>query len=206
LIARRYWLYHPLQLEVAETPPFDVDYLAGAGMISKRWRDRLAYSAMSLFVGWHTIAIMLAPVPRNNEIVQSFRVLFHPYLTLAGLDGTWDFFSPIGSSYQFRYQIEDADGNEHIFTPITEVNWFTPTHRWYERIYEELMISPDVYGDYFAKFFCRKHASLRPVAISLLNIDQHEFWPEDYLRGKVRTRDPEYFTVNTLLRADCPPE
>ena len=125
-------------------------------------------------------------------------------LPLAGLDGSWNFFSPIGGSNQFRYVIEDADGNEHTFTPITEISWFTPTHRWSERIFEEFMLDPDSYADYFTKLFCRKHAALRPVAISFVNIEQKDFGPEDHLLGKVRTRDPEYYTANTLLRADCP--
>jgi hypothetical protein len=192
--------------DVAESRPFDVGHLAGTGMIPKRWRDRLIYSAMSLFLGWHTIAIMLAPVPANNVIVQSFRALFHPYLTLSGVDTTWDFFSPIGIPHQFRYLVEDAEGNEYTFTPITDVNWFIPTHRWSERIYTELMRTPEAYSDYFTKTICRRHASLKPVAISFLDIQEEEFWPEDYLLGKHRTRDPEYFTVNTLLRAECPQE
>ena len=175
-------------------------------MILKTWRDRLMYLAASLFLGWHTIAMVLAPVPENNVIVQTFRDVFQPYLVLTGIDTTWDFFSPIGDSYQFRYVIEDADGVEYTFTPIAEVNWLTPTHRLYERIFTELMRTPDVYGGYFTKFFCRKHAALKPVAVTLLNIEEGEYWPEDYLRGKRRAIDPEYFTVNTLLRADCPHE
>lgn len=161
---------------------------------------------MSLFLGWHTVAIMLAPVPANNVIAQSFRDLFQPYLTLTAINTTWDFFSPVGDGLQFRYVIEDADGNEHTFTPILEVNWFTPNHRWDERIFELLMATPEILGDYYTKFFCRKHALLRPVAITLLRIEEEAFGPQDHLLGKHRTKDPEYFTETTLLRADCPKE
>ena len=44
-------------------------------MIRKAWRDRLIYSAASLFLGWHTIAMLLAPVPENNVVVEAFRDL-----------------------------------------------------------------------------------------------------------------------------------
>jgi hypothetical protein len=176
---------------------------AGAGMTAKPWRDRLIYAAASLFLAWHTVAIMLAPVPPNNEVVRAFRTLFHPYLTLLGLDATWDFFSPIGGSDQFRYRIEGADGNEYTFTPIAEVNWLIPVHRWNERMYEEIIRNPEIYGHYYARFFCHKHAALRPVAISLIDVQEQDFWPEDFLRGKDRVKDPDYFAENTLLRVAC---
>ena len=172
--------------------------------MSKRWRERLTYSAMSLFLGWHTIATILAPVPEKNVIVQAFRNVYQPYLTLTGIDTTWDFFSPLSSSYQFRYTIQDAAGNEHTFTPIQEVSWLTPNHRWDERIFATLISTPTLIGDYFTKSFCREHASLRPVAVTLLYLEEKEFWPQDYLLGKQRTTDPANFTLYPLLRAACP--
>ena len=171
---------------------------------SKRWRERLTYSAMSLFLAWHTVATMLAPVPEKNVIVQAFRGLFQPYLTLTGTDTTWDFFSPLSSSYQFRYAIEDAAGNEHSFTPIADVNWLTPNHRWDERIFATLISTPALIGDYFTKQFCREHAALKPVAVTLLYLEEKEFWPQDYLLGKQRTTDPANYNLYPLLRADCP--
>jgi predicted DCC family thiol-disulfide oxidoreductase YuxK len=171
---------------------------------SKRWRERLTYSAMSLFLAWHTVATMLAPVPEKNVIVQAFRGLFQPYLTMTGTDTTWDFFSPLSSSYQFRYAIEDAAGNEHSFTPIADVNWLTPNHRWDERIFATLISTPALIGDYFTKQFCREHAALKPVAVTLLYLEEKEFWPQDYLLGKQRTTDPANYNLYPLLRADCP--
>ncbi len=173
-------------------------------MIRKGWRDWLIYFAMSLFLAWHTVATMLSPVPENNVIVRAFRDLFQSYLTLTGIDTTWDFFSPLGSSYQFRYAIDDADGNQTIFAPITEVSWLTPNHRWNERIYATLISNPGLMGDYFAKYFCQKQAALKPVEITLFWIEETEFTPQDYFLGKQRTTDPANFAVRPLLRAYCP--
>jgi len=185
----------------AKTIP--VDRRAGAGMTWKACRDRLIYWAASLFLAWHTIAMMLTPLPEQNVIVQAFRSLFHPYVTVVGIDASWNFFSPIGSSYQWRYVVEDAGGNKHTFTPIKEINWLTPVHRWYEKILQEPMLGPDLYGDYFAKFFCRKQAVLRPVAITFVAVEEGEFWPQDYLLGKNRTTDPEYLTEIPVRRYAC---
>ena len=72
-------------------------------MISKPWRERLIFVAMSVFVVWHTIAMVLAPAPENSVTVQSLRVVFQPYLTLFKLDNPWDFFAPnVEKGAQFR--------------------------------------------------------------------------------------------------------
>ena len=172
--------------------------------ISSRWRERSIYSALSLFLAWHTVAIMLAPLPQKNMIVQEFRNLFQPYLTLTGTDTTWDFFSPLSTSYLFQYALEDGSGNQFIFTPIADSSWLTPNHRWNERIFATLISTPTLIGDYFTKRFCREHASLKPVAITLLYLEEKEFWPRDYLLGKQRTTDPQNYTLYPLLRARCP--
>jgi hypothetical protein len=192
-------------MEAAATT-IPVDRPAGAGTRTtwKAWRGRLVFWAASLFLAWHTIAMLLAPLPQQNVIVRAFRTLFHPYVTLVGIDANWNFFSPIGSSYQWRYVIEDAGGNKHTFTPIKDINWLTPVHRWYEKILQEPMLSPDLYGDYFAGFFCRKQAALKPVAITFVAVEEGEFWPQDYLLGKNRTTDPEYLTEIPVRRYACP--
>jgi len=172
-------------------------------MISRQWRARLTYVAISVFLAWHTIAILLAPVPNNNVTVAGFRYLFQPYLTFIGLDNSWDFFSPLGVGYQFRYVIADAAGNEHTFVPIEQFTWFLPSHRWHEKIYGQIVAEPEVYGDYFAAAFCRKHAALNPVSIRLVALEEAVFVPEDYLSGQNRWGD-EFASVSTLKQFACP--
>ena len=171
-------------------------------MISKLWRERLGYTALSLFVGWHTISIILAPLPDKNPIVSAFRAIYQPYLTAFGLDTTWDFFSPIGIGHQFSYVIEDSEGNQHSFMPILDVNWLTPDRRWYERIFTSLMNNPETYGEYFAAYYCRKHASLKPASIRLFENVEARYWPDDHLRGR-KPDDPAYFTLNPLMHVEC---
>jgi predicted DCC family thiol-disulfide oxidoreductase YuxK len=175
-----------------------------AMMVSKKWRGRSLYTVASLFLAWHTVSTMLAPLPDKNAIVHAFRTVFQPYLTLTGTDTTWDFFSPLSSSYEFRYVIEDAAGNQHTFTPIADVSWLTPNHRWDERIFATLISTPTLIGGYFANEFCREHAALKPVAVTMLYLEEKEFWPQDYFLGKQRTTDPANYNLYPLLRAGCP--
>jgi hypothetical protein len=177
----------------------------GPGVTASKPRNRLLCAAGSLFLAWHVVSMVLAPVPDRNTIVQSFRGLFQPYLSFFGLDTTWDFFSPIGTGHQFRYTIEDAEGKEHTFTPIADVNWLLPERRWYERAFTELMNDPEAFGGYFAAFYCRKHASLKPVSILLVEMQEQRFWPKDQIAGK-RPDNPPYVIPNPLMRADCPAE
>ena len=157
---------------------------------------------MSAFLAWHTVAMVLSPVPNNNMTVGAFRALFQPYLTFIGLDNSWDFFSPMGVGYQFLYVITDAGKKEHTFMPIEQFVWFQPTHRWHEKIYDQVMYEPDIYSDYFASSFCRKHAALNPVSIRLLARQEEVYWPEDYLAGRNRFED-DYVIVNVLKQFAC---
>jgi hypothetical protein len=51
-------------------------------MISKHWRERLTFTAMSVFVAWHATATILAPAPNNGVIAIALRPIFQPYLSL----------------------------------------------------------------------------------------------------------------------------
>ena len=172
-------------------------------MISKPWRERLTYVAMSAFVGWHTLAMVIAPAPDSSVIVQSVRGLFQPYLTLFRLDNLWDFFAPtVGKGSQFRYIVEDGAGNRHTFVPAADLSWFHPGYFWFRSWYYAIIETPELYADSAAALLCRKHAALHPISITLLEIQEGDFTRDDQLDGK-HPMDPEFITVNTLKRATC---
>jgi len=172
-------------------------------MNSQQWRKRLTYLAMSVFVGWHTLAITIGPAPESN-MTEGLRLLVRPYLTFFSLETKWDFFAPnVGKKNQFRYVVHDSAGNEQTFVPADELNRFSPSFNWYRLWYVTIMDSPDIHGDSVAAFFCRKHAALRPVSITLLEIQEGDFFPDDHLNGK-HPLDSEFVTVNTLKRVTCP--
>lgn len=149
------------------------------------------------------MAIVLAPAPDGSQPVGSLRALFRPYFSFFRLENTWAFFENINRSAQFRYVIEDADGRQHTFVPVEEFSWYHPRYSWFERTYWAIMEHPELYGSYFAAHFCRQHAALKPVAVTLLLVAEQEFQPEDQLRGH-KPLDPEFVTVSTLVHDACP--
>jgi hypothetical protein len=165
-------------------------------------RQRLGYLVMSLFVAWHTLAIAVAPAP-SNALTESLRKVLQPYLTLFRLDDKWDFFAPnIGAGSLFRYVIEDQAGWKHTFTPAEKLSWIHPGYLWFRFWYYAIMENPELYADDAAARFCRMHADLHPVDITLLELREKEFTPSDLLAGKQRT-DPEFYTVTTIKRDKC---
>src|SRR4051812_37063089 len=99
-------------------------------MISHAWRKRLAYTAVSVFVVWHTLAMIVAPAPETSVTVQGLRALLQPYLTLLRLDNTWDFFAPtVGHMSEFRYVIENEAGEKFTFVQEeAEFSRFNPSY------------------------------------------------------------------------------
>jgi hypothetical protein len=169
----------------------------------KQWRGRLTYAAMSLLVVWHTLAMVVAPSP-DSVISQSARSLFEPYLTLFLLESTWSFYAPdMRVEPEFRYVVEDASGEHHTFVPAEKVSRYHPIDIWVKDWYIYVMDHPKTYSKPVAAYLCREHASLHPTSITLLEIDQREFWPADQLSGK-SPFDFEFLEKKTLATVPCP--
>lgn len=167
-----------------------------------RGRQRLAYAAMSLLVVWHGLAMVVAASP-ESAIARSARPLFDPYLTLFRLDNKWGFFAPnVDQGFQFRYVVEDASGKRHAFIPADQLSRFHPTSLWIKDRYKTVMMFPETHGEVAAAALCREHAALQPVSVTLLEVEQKEFWPEHQLSGK-HPLDPEFVTINTLMTVRC---
>ena len=101
----------------------------GAGMGWEELRERLIFMAMSAFVVWHVMAIMIAPASDNSALAQSLRRVFDPYLTLFRLNSKWDFYAPnVGRGHQLRYIVEGADGDRRTFTSTDGWSWHHPAY------------------------------------------------------------------------------
>src|SRR5215813_5609252 len=134
-------------------------------------RKRLTYAAMSVFLAWHTVALIVAPAPLSSMIAQRLRVPLQPYLSLFRLDNPWNFFAPYSGSMnmsQFRYVIEDRAGQKRVFMPEREFSGFSPSYFWFRGWYTEIADHPDDYADIAAALYCKKHAMLNPVSVTLL--------------------------------------
>jgi hypothetical protein len=170
---------------------------------ASRWWTHLVYAAMSLLIAWHTLAMVVAASP-ESAMTRAVDPLVRPYLTLLNLDNYWGFFAPdVGTTLQFRYIVEDAKGQQHTFIPGDNLSRFTPNFIWLRDRYRDIMESVDTLGEVTVAEFCRQHAALRPMAITLLEVDGKPFGPEDHRAGK-KPLDPEFVTVNTLKTIRCP--
>lgn len=167
-------------------------------------RDRLVYMAMSAFVVWHTMAIMIAPASENSMLAQSLRRVFDPYLSLFRLNSRWDFYAPnVGRGHQLRYTVESADGDRRTFTPTDDWNWYHPGYWWFRAWYDAVITSPDLYADRAIASLCRRHGDLRPTAITLQLIQQGDFAPADHLAGR-HPLDAEFVVESILKHGPCP--
>jgi hypothetical protein len=168
-------------------------------------RERLTYLAMSFVVGWHSLAIIVAPSPDGSAIMQALRTVVQPYLSLFRLDNKWNFFVPVGKHMQFRYVVESADGTRHVFIPVAEPSdsvWRYVMWREVKYFYEGISESVALRTAAITPLLCQKHASLKPVSISFMLLLELEFSPEHYLQGR-RPLDPEFVTVNALASVQC---
>lgn len=171
-----------------------------------QWRQRLTYLVMSLVVTWHSLAMVISPAPNDSALVQSLRSLFHPYLLLFRLETPWGFFAPVGKHAQFRYVIEDATGNAHTFKPTEEPSPSLARYVWWREFkysYDGIMANPEFRGDAAGALLCQRHASLNPLSITLLEVVEQGYRPQDELLGK-HPLDPEFVAVVPLRRVACP--
>jgi hypothetical protein len=175
-------------------------------VISTQWRQRLTYLAMSLVVAWHSIAMAVSPAPNDSTLVQSLRFVFHPYLAFFRLETPWGFFAPVGKHAQFRYIIEDGAGNAHTFVPTEEPAPSLARYVWWREfkyLYDGIMANPEFRGDPAGALLCQRHAALKPFSVTLLEVTEQYYRPQDELLGK-RPLDPEFVLVSPLRRVPCP--
>jgi hypothetical protein len=171
-------------------------------MTSNWWQGRAAYVAMSVFLVWHTLALMVSPIP-DSSLKDALNGVLHPYLTLLRLDNTWGFYAPeVETGQELRYTVEDGEGKEHEFRPIEQFGWFHPAFWWVRSWHHTIIDSPDDFAETAGRLLCKKHASLHPKSVALIHILPEEFSVEDYLAGK-NPLDPEFVSVNEFKKVQC---
>jgi hypothetical protein len=169
------------------------------------WRSRLKMLAMSLVVGWQALAILVAPAPSDSEIVGALRHVLQPYLSLLRLDNGWSFFAPIGKHSQFRYVIKDGQGIDHVFVPTEEPATSISKYVWWREwkyLFDGIMSTAQERAATVGTLLCREHPELNPLFVTLLEIREQNYLPQDVLNGK-RPLDPEFVAVNPLARVPC---
>jgi hypothetical protein len=161
---------------------------------------------MSCVVAWHSLAMMVSPSPIGSDIVDRLRYVFHPYLAMFRLETPWNFFAPVGKHAQFRYVVVDAAGGEHTFVPSEEPSQSLSHYVWWRELKyfnDGIMASPEFRGDAAGALLCERHAALKPVSVTLLEVEEQNYGPADELLGK-HPLDPQYTVVVPLRSVACP--
>ena len=170
-------------------------------MIWNRWRPRLMYLAMSAFVTWHSLALIIAPAPGESDLTQGLHRMLQPYLTFFRLENPWSFFAQIPGS-ELRYTVEDATGARTEFVPA-RASWFHPESLWLKDWSYAIVDKPELYADRAGELLCRKHAALHPVSISFVQRESTDYTPDDWYDGK-SPLDPEFAREKPLKTVQCP--
>jgi hypothetical protein len=170
-----------------------------------RWRSRLTMLAMSLLLGWHSLALFLAPAPSESALVRALRSVMQPYLSLLRLDTGWGFFAPVGKHQQFRYVIKDGQGIDHTFVPTEEPASSIAKYVWWREwkyLFDGIMETGEARASSLGPLLCGEHPELDPLFVTLLRIQEENYLPDDLLSGK-RPLDTEYVTVGPIVRVPC---
>jgi hypothetical protein len=173
------------------------------GMKAKDFRARAAFAAMSLFVAWHSLAMLVAAAP-DSRLTGSARTLFVPYRLFFGLDSKWGFFAPdVPNGHDFRYVVETASGERRLFRPSEQWSPLQPTFIWFRDRYKTVMESFEDFAPAAVASICKEQAALDPVSVTLIDITQKDFTPEDRLHGK-DSLDPEFIEEQAMDPIRCP--
>jgi hypothetical protein len=178
--------------------------MAVLGM-SKVWHRRVAYTAMSLLLAWHTVAMFVGPAPQS-DFTNAIQRIWAPYLILFRLENLWGFFAPNVRVYpRFNYVIEDASGKQTTFNPADGLSRFRPAQLWYQDWFVNVIDNPDDYAESIAGDLCRLRAAMHPVKVTLLDVELGDYQPEDRRAGKHVT-DSEFDEVTEIGTYECPKE
>jgi hypothetical protein len=74
--------------------------------------------------------------------------------------------------------------------------------REWKYFYDKVMDAADARGYLIAGQFCKQHAELNPVSITMLRVQERDFSPQDYLQG-YRPNDARHINVVQLANIDC---
>lgn len=163
----------------------------------------LKYLIASVFVIWHSGALLIAPAPASymfNEV----RSWYEPYLSLLNLNNGWAFFAPDpGLGTLVQYIITDDHGKEHRFDFSRQLDRNAARFQRYTSMLETISKNVEPYTESAGLHLCNQHKALHPVQIQFRIYDINIVIPEDYLQG-ARPLDETNLDLKILEPIRCP--
>ena len=159
--------------------------------------------AASVFVVWHTLAIVLAPAPASAAVLALYRFT-RPYVHFFNLNNQWKYFVRIGYGGNVDYAVDGAEGEKARFTMPPQYDHRNLAYFQYFHIQNELFGGnppQDLLKD-LAHYYCRKHAVLNPRRVEFILRIQKEIKPDDFAKG-FSPSDATFVREATLAPVEC---
>ena len=169
-------------------------------------KHRVGYLIGSVFIVWHTLAIVfVAPWPFNNRVQDFLAPFFLPYTNSLRLDETWQFYGPDpGLGTVLRYGVTSAETQKYHRVNLTEdLDRSDPAFYRYTTVFIYTVDYP-AFRTSLLEYLCRKHADLAPATVHLETFRQRPLTREAYLRGD-RPLDAAYLRRSDVARVSCRP-
>lgn len=160
------------------------------------------YVLASLFLIWHTLALVIGPAP-GSELMSKIYPAFVPYLNGFNLNNQWGFFAPDPHAGSLlRYGLETRDGERQVFHLTENLGREDADFLRYTSLYLTLIRQPQSYMKAAAKYLCRRHRALKPLAIQFFAGHQLRIGPEQFVAGSRPLQD-DYMSVEYFEPIAC---
>lgn len=168
---------------------------------TRRYRRRVGYVVGSVFLLWHTTAILLGPWPASYWRAQVYAP-FQNYLTLFFGENMWAFFAPGAIFGQLvRYEVETPSGSfSGDLTrnlPHRDPNYFRMTAMW-----DKASSNYAGYERSYARHLCAALAHLQPTKLRFVGFSLKSLPPRLYLEGR-RPLDDDMLKRSERPWYDC---
>lgn len=161
-----------------------------------------ARAAAAVFVVGHLLVAVISVTP-NWPLVVALRRLALPYAAPLLYEERRGFFAPNPDpGRHVRYEIESAGGARHAFRLSEDLPRDDPAFLRVSTFYRGILPANPPRALAVARYLCRKHAHLTPVAVTFTVRYQLALRPETYLAGH-RPLDEPFVRSHALAPIAC---
>lgn len=168
----------------------------------KTFKNRFLYLIASIFIVWHSLAIIIGPAP-GSYLMSKVYPIFKPYLIAFHINNEWGFFAPDPAKGSLlRYIIVDDKNQEHVFK-LTE-NLRRNGHGFlrYTSLYLTIARNNENFVVSAANYLCAKHNDINSKQIQFFMGHQQAITPDEFIAGH-RPLDDKYMSVEYLPSLSC---
>lgn len=160
------------------------------------------YVLASLFLVWHTLALVIGPAP-GSDLMSRIYPVFVPYLDGFNLNNQWGFFAPDPHAGSLlRYGLETTGGERRALHLTEDLSRGDAGFLRYSSLYLTLARQREPFLQAASNYLCRRHEAEQPLAIQFFAGHQLRLGPEQYRAG-ARPLQDEYVSVEYFEPIAC---